>query len=140
MPKTLGQNLYVTGWCLDCRMTLHEVEGALQYLVSLIEMDTGGMPCQISTFPLNGKGGLGITAVQPLVESFSLGLQPAGVAINDTWTDHHHCFFLIASCKPYSKQRISEWFHENLGHIISSGEFDLYGKGGVFKGSDREIP
>jgi hypothetical protein len=137
MTITLGQNLFVTGWTVETTLTPHEVEGTLQHLVELIQMDTGGMPCQVHSFPLHGKGGIGITAFQPLVESFSIGVQPVGAAIGDTWDDCGHIFFVIASCKPYSRDLVADWFETHSWHVISSGSFDLYGRGGVFKGGEK---
>ena len=133
---TLGQNLFVSGWCVETTLTPHEVEGTLQHLVELIEMTTGGLPCQVHAFPLDGKGGIGITAFQPLVDSFCLGVQPVGAVIGDTWDDHFHCFFLIASCKPYSRDLVTDWFETHYWKVISSGSFDLYGRGGVFRGGE----
>lgn len=126
----LGLNLHVSGWCVDCRLRLQEVEAALVHLVEQIKMDTGGLPCWIQAYPLEGKGGTGVTAVQPLVESFALGCQPAGAVIGDTWTDHHHAFFVIASCRPYDKRAVGEWLHAHLGKIIDFGEISLKGGGG----------
>jgi len=126
----LGQNLYVTGWTVECSLSAQEVEAVLVHLVEQIAMDTGGMPCQIWRFPVTGKGGVGVTAVQPLVESFNLGLYPAGAVIGDTWTAHKHAFFVIASCRPYDKRTVGDWLYSRVGRVISSGEFDLFGRGG----------
>jgi hypothetical protein len=90
-------------------------------------MDTGGMSAQVWRFPVAGKGGAGVTAVQPLVESFNLGFKPAGAVIGDTWTDHNHTFFVIASCREYDNRKIGEWLSCYIGKIISFGEFDLKG-------------
>jgi hypothetical protein len=127
MKNILGQNLHVAGWMVEATLTPHEVEGMLQHLVDLIQMNTGGMPCHIHAFPLDGKGGTGITAFQPLVESFSLGVQPVGAVIGDSWDDFNHVFFLIASCKPYPRAWVSEWFESRGFRILSDGFFDLVG-------------
>ena len=123
----LGKNLYVTGWCVECNLSCQGVEAALTHLVEQIKMDTGGMSPQVWKFPIQNKGGSGITAVQPLVESFSLGCLPAGAVIGDTWADHNHCFFVIASCKPYDIDTVRSWLHSFIGQIISFGKFDLEG-------------
>jgi hypothetical protein len=124
---SLGKDLHVTGWCVECTLTPQSVEAALVHLVEVIRMDTGGMAAQIWKFPLTGKGGAGVTAVQPLVESFNLGFRPAGALIGDTWTDHDHCFFLIASCRPYDVRQVGDWLHAFIGRVISFGSFDLAG-------------
>jgi hypothetical protein len=127
MNNPLGQNLYVTGWCVECDLSPQGVEAALTHLVEQIRMDTGGLPAQVWKFPVAGKGGTGVTAVQPLVESFNLGYRPAGAAIGDTWTDHNHCFFVIASCRPYDIRTVGDWLHAFIGRVISFGNFDLAG-------------
>ena len=125
---TLGQNLYISGWCVECQLTAQGVEAALVHLVEQIGMDTGGLGAQVWRFPLgNGKGGSGVTAVQPLVESFSLGCIPAGTVVGDTWTDHDHCFFVVASCKPFDTREISDWLRMYIGKVVSCGRFDLRG-------------
>lgn|SRR5574343_189165 len=125
----LGQSLYVSGWCVECKLSPQAVEAALMYLVELIRMDTGGMPCQVWKFPTEqGKGGVGITAVQPLVESFALGFLPQGLVIGDTWEDHSHAFFIVASCKPYDHEKVRCWLHSNIGRVLSFGRFDLTGR------------
>ncbi len=125
--KTLGQNLYVTGWTVECDLTPQGVEAVLVHLVEQVKMDTGGLPAQVWTFPINGRGGAGVTAVQPLVESFNLGFRPVGALIGDTWTDHNHTFFLIASCCQYDKRIVGDWLTCFVGRIISFGQFDLVG-------------
>jgi hypothetical protein len=124
----LGKNLYVTGWCVECSLSPQGVEAALMHLVDQIRMDTGGIPAQVWKFPVTGKGGAGVTAVQPLVESFNLGYLPAGAVIGDTWTDHNHCYFIIASCRVYDVDIVKDWLHTYIGPIISYGNFDLKGK------------
>ena len=128
MIESLGQSLHVTGWTVESQLTPQAVEAVLMHLVDLIRMDTGGMAAQVWKFPLAGKGGAGVTAVQPLVESFNLGFRPAGSVIGDTWTDHEHCFFLIASCRPYDKRTVGDWLTSHVGRILSFGEFDLAGR------------
>lgn len=129
MTETLGQKLFVTGWTVDCRLSPREVEAALVHLVDQIRMDTGGIPCQVWQFPLpSGQGGAGVTAVQPLVESFSLGLRPAGAVIGDTWTDHGHTFFVVASCREINVRQVGDWLHGFLGQIIDFHEFEMSGR------------
>jgi hypothetical protein len=123
----LGQNLFVSGWCVECCLTPQAVEAVLVHLVEQIKMDTGGLTAQVWKFPIAGKGGAGVTAVQPLVESFNLGCLPAGAVIGDTWTNHTHCFFIIASCRSYDKQMVGDWLHSFIGKVYSSGNFDLFG-------------
>jgi hypothetical protein len=127
MPNTLGRSLFVTGWCVECRLTPQAVEAALMHIVEQIRMDTGGMDAQVWRFPIAGKGGAGVTAVQPLVESFNLGFLPAGAVIGDTWTDHDHCYFIVASCRPYDTRQVGDWLNSFVGRIISFGNFDLAG-------------
>jgi len=129
--KKLGLNLHVTGWCVDCRLSALEAEAVLVHLVEQIEMDTGGLPAKVWHFPINGgQGGEGFTVAQPLVESIALGLQPVGAMVADIWSEHHHSFFLIASCNPYDKRTVGDWLHSHVGRVISFGEFDLFGRGG----------
>lgn len=129
MEQPLGQKLFVSGWTVECNLSPLGVEAALVHLVEQIKMDTGGMPCQVWQFPLeSGQGGAGVTAVQPLVESFSLGLRPAGAAIGDTWTDYNHVFFVIASCREIDMRQVGDWLTGFCGRIIDSHEFCLAGR------------
>jgi S-adenosylmethionine/arginine decarboxylase-like enzyme len=55
----------------------------------------GMSPCGdpgVWRYPVDGKGGLGMTIMQPITESF--------LAI-DTWPDHDGAYLIIASCRRF---------------------------------------
>lgn len=43
-------------------------------------------------YPLDGKGGVGMTAMLPITESF---------IVLDTWSDHSGAYLFVCSCRPY---------------------------------------
>jgi hypothetical protein len=45
--------------------------------------------------------------------------------IGDTWTDHAHTFFVIASCRQYDVRQVGDWLTQYVGKIISFGEINL---------------
>lgn len=51
-------------------------------------------------YPLQGKGGNGMTLVQPITDSF-LAL--------DTWPDHNGVYLFINSCKPFDYLGVMAW-------------------------------
>ena len=125
MNQTLGTNLFISGYCVRGHFSPQEIEARLIHLIEQIKMETGGMPADVRIYPLNDKGGVGSTVFQPLTDSASMGLAPGGAMIGDTWHDHDHTFFLIASCKTYDFRAVGDWLNSHVGDVISSGKFNL---------------
>ena len=59
--------------------------------VSAMGMTTAGDPA-VYRYPLDGKGGTGLTIMQPITESF---------LVVDTWPDHDGAYLHVSSCKPF---------------------------------------
>ena len=84
-----------------------------QRILSTIRMNSGGMSPKCWEFPTEeGKGGSGITLVQPLVESF---------IIWDTWVDNDGAFCFVVSCKEYD----SDIVENILGEYFEVSQRDV---------------
>ena len=60
--------------------------------VESIGMTCAGDPA-VWSYPVDGKGGVGMTICQPMVESH---------LVIETWPDHDGAYINIGSCKPFS--------------------------------------
>ncbi len=75
-------------------------------ILAAIKMNTGGIAPQCWNFPTKeGKGGVGVTFIQPLVESF---------IIWDTWVDNDGAFCFVVSCKEYDPQIVENILSEHF--------------------------
>lgn len=54
-------------------------------------------------YPIDGRGGFGMTAFQPLTESF--------IAV-DTWPDHDGAYLFVASCRKFDVARLADTIRE----------------------------
>ncbi len=59
-------------------------------------MTSAGEPATYR-YPMDGKGGNGLTIMQPITESF---------LVIDTWPDHDGAYLHISSCKPFALRQI----------------------------------
>lgn len=79
-------------------------------------MNTGAIRPSVYKFPTpGGKGGVGFTHIQPIVESF---------IVTDWWDSFGHFFYVFASCKAYK----IEWVRgvlESSGFEIVSEKFTV---------------
>jgi len=117
MTQTLGTRLIVTGWRMAGRVAPMRLTLVLNNLVVLAGMSTGGLKPKIWSYPtLEGKGGVGETIVQPLVESLIFG---------DAWKDHNVTYIILASCKEYDAQAIRDYLAQEIGPVLRMGEFEL---------------
>lgn len=85
-----------------------------QQILSTIQMHTGGIAPQCWNFPTeDGKGGSGVTLIQPLVESF---------IIWDTWVDNEGAFCFVVSCKEYDpiivENILSKYFQVSQRDVV----------------------
>lgn len=117
MTQTLGTCLIVTGWRVGGRVAPLRLAIILNQVVAIAGMSTGGLKPKIWSYPtLEGKGGVGETIVQPLVESLIFG---------DAWPDHNVTYIILASCKEYDAQKIGEFLAQHIGPILKTGTFEL---------------
>jgi hypothetical protein len=73
-------------------------------VLNAIKMNTGGIFPSCWNFPTNeGKGGTGITLIQPLVESF---------LIWDTWVENKGAYLFVVSCKEYDAEVVENILRE----------------------------
>jgi len=77
--EVLGERLYVSVYVVRSVPPPEEMEILLKKAVAFIGMDTASLPPKTWVYPLSdGRGGVGETICQPLVESFVL---------SDSWRD-----------------------------------------------------
>lgn len=89
----LGKRLFTTGLTLRGRLTVSAWRVFLDELTRAMGMAVAGDPATWY-YPLeDGKGGTGMTMIQPITESF-LAL--------DTWPDHGGAYLMICSCKSFN--------------------------------------
>jgi hypothetical protein len=97
--EVLGENLYVSVFILRAAPPRREMEILLKKAVGFIGMNTAGMPAKAWIYPLSdGRGGIGETICQPLVESF---------IVSDSWRDLGKTYIVLASCRRYSPQAVA---------------------------------
>jgi hypothetical protein len=97
--EVLGESLYVSVYVLRTAPARGEMERLLKKAVAFIGMDAAGMPPKAWVYPLNdGRGGVGETICQPLVESF---------IVSDSWRDLGKTYIVLASCRRYSPQAVA---------------------------------
>jgi hypothetical protein len=97
--EVLGESLYVSVYVLRAAPTRKDMEILLKKTVAFIGMDTAGLPAKTWVYPLSdGRGGVGETICQPLVESFVL---------SDSWRDLGKTYVVLASCREYSPQAVA---------------------------------
>lgn len=63
-------------------------------------------------YPIEGRGGVGMTAFQPLMESF--------IAL-DTWSDHDGAYLFIASCRKFDVSQLAKTIREFALGVVDSG-------------------
>jgi hypothetical protein len=122
--EILGANLRVAGWACAGQLPPAGLAAFLARLVALIGMDTAGMAPQIWAYPLpDGRGGLGETICQPLVESF---------VVADTWPGLAHkgipvpkIYIVLASCRPFDLAAVAAYLGRELGPVLRQGYFEL---------------
>jgi hypothetical protein len=106
--EVLGERLYVSVYVVRSAPAPEEMEILLKKAVAFIGMDAAGMPPKAWVYPLNdGRGGVGETICQPLVESFVL---------SDSWRDLGKTYIVLASCRRYSPEAVAAFFaRETVG-------------------------
>src|SRR3974390_476497 len=94
MSKTdeLGRFMYTQGLTLEGRLSEAGWKAFLKEAARCMGMECAGKPATWR-YPLDGKGGNGLTICQPITDSF---------LVADTWPDHDGAYLHIASCKQFS--------------------------------------
>jgi S-adenosylmethionine/arginine decarboxylase-like enzyme len=91
--KNFGEGLRVA--IFSCKGASNEAicNEINQKVIAAIKMNKDELAPKCWEYPLeNGKGGIGLTLVQPLVESFIAW---------DTWPSHDGAYLFVVSCKEY---------------------------------------
>lgn len=98
-------------WNLDVQIAgAHSREGfleGLEHLVNFLGMDRAGMAPDVRAYPLpDGRGGEGLTIMQPYVEPRLTVHQPltTSFAIIDSWPEHFT--LTIKSCMRFSAEAV----------------------------------
>jgi len=124
-PEVLGLTMYVSVYAVKSCPPPDRMKKILKGLVEFIGMTTGGLLPQVWHYPWEGLGGEGETlvfpflAVQPLMESLSMGV---GAVAGDTWREHGGTYVIIASCRPYSAQKVCSYLGQEAGLVIDFAE------------------
>jgi hypothetical protein len=125
MTMILGSHLHQSGFTCYGRFKGPRLAHVLSSLVDFVGMDTAGMEATICEYPLpDGRGGVGVTVFQPLVESF---------VVADSWPDLEdsqgrpipRAYICLGSCKRYNTEAVSAFLAKELGPVIRQGYFEL---------------
>lgn len=111
----LGEKLYLAAFMVSCDpISALDINILNAKMCKVAGMNTCGIRPAVYRFPtVGGKGGIGFTHIQPIVESF---------IVSDWWEDFNHFFYVFASCKPYKLDSIREIL-EGSGYGIISEKF-----------------
>ena len=91
MAPELGKRMHSCGIVLHGTLPDKRWIEMLHAVTKAIGMTAVADPA-VWTYPLEGKGGMGMTILLPITESF-LAL--------DTWRDHSGAYLFVCSCRPY---------------------------------------
>lgn len=90
---TLGASLQVVALALRGVLDEEEWRRLLLDITRALGMCAAWEPVSYG-YPVEGKGGVGFTLIQPITESF--------LAV-DAWPDHGGAYLVVASCKPFDR-------------------------------------
>jgi hypothetical protein len=94
----LGRRMHSAGIVLRGKLSDQAWSGLLRTIAEAIGMEPVGDPAKWS-YPIEGKGGNGLTIVLPITDSF-LAL--------DTWPDYQGAYLFVCSCRPYHTKDIDD--------------------------------
>ena len=122
--EVLGTKMRIAGFGCVGTVAPERLAYLLSQIVALVAMSTGGMLPQIWSYPLpDGRGGVGQTAVQPLVESF---------LAMDTWPGLKHrgqrvpkVYIVLASCRPFDLDAVAGYLAKEIGPVMRQGYFEI---------------
>ncbi len=97
METVLGTRMHAAGIVLHGHLDQVQWMHLLRKITFAIGMEPVGEPA-IWVYPVDGKGGSGVTMVLPITESF-LAL--------DTWSDHDGAYLFICSCRMYDVNAVN---------------------------------
>jgi S-adenosylmethionine/arginine decarboxylase-like enzyme len=86
----LGTSMHVFSTALRGRLDEQVWRAFLLELAKALAMTPIALPAQWS-YPMDGRGGNGLTIIQPITESF--------LAV-ETWPDHDGAYLFVCSCRP----------------------------------------
>jgi hypothetical protein len=115
-------------WNMDVMVegvkTLQEILDGRVQLVNFLGMDMAGMPPDVRTFPLpDGRGGSGLTIMQPFVETLLHQPLTTSFMIFDVWPKHFT--ITIKSCMKFSADAVCSEITRIFGRIIDHHSWPL---------------
>lgn len=115
-------------WNLDVMVagakTLQEILDGRVRLVNFLGMDMAGMAPDVRTFPLpDGRGGEGLTIMQPFVETLLHQPLTTSFMICDIWPSHFT--ITIKSCLQFSAEAVCSEISRLFGRIIDCHSWTL---------------
>lgn len=115
-------------WNLDVMVpgakTLQEILEGRVRLVNFLGMDMAGMAPDVRTFPLpDGRGGNGLTIMQPFVETLIHQPLTTSFMIFDVWPSHFT--ITIKSCVQFSAEAVCSEISRVFGKIMDCHNWTL---------------
>jgi hypothetical protein len=112
----LGRSMHQHSFVLVGALSIPRWEGLLGAVTERIRMHPSGSPAFWSYPTEEGLGGVGVTLVQPITDSF--------IAL-DTWPDHNGAYLVICSCRPFDSHPLYGLFRDHgltvrgeAGHVL----------------------
>lgn len=115
-------------WNLDVMVegarTLQEILDGRVRLVNFLGMDMAGMAPDVRTFPLpDGRGGEGLTIMQPFVETLLHQPLTTSFMIFDIWPEHFTV--TIKSCIQFSAEAVCSEISRLFGPVLDCHSWQL---------------
>lgn len=108
--KRLGETMIISAISFKGKVTEGLCATLIKQIVKQMDMNTAGEAVTYS-YPLDGKGGVGFTHIQPITESF--------IAL-DAWPDLEGAYLIICSCKCFSVDKVREILKKNNLKVIET--------------------
>jgi len=109
----LGRRMHTRGTTLKGSLSTEQWHDFVKQATAAIGMEAVGVP-GFWQYPVNEKGGVGFTLVQPITESF---------VCLDTWSDHNGAYLFICSCRPIRAAKLRQVIADF--HLVIHNEFSI---------------
>ena len=94
--KIFGETMIVSAMSIQGKLTEDKCATLIKKIVKKMEMTPAAGEVTYQ-YPMDGKGGVGFTHIQPITESF--------IAL-DAWPDLNGAYLIICSCKCFSIDKV----------------------------------
>jgi hypothetical protein len=123
-PAGFGSRTWNLDVMVEGARSLQEILDGRVRLVNFLGMDMAGMAPDVRIFPLpDGRGGEGVTIMQPFVERLIYQPLTTSFMIFDVWPEHFT--ITIKSCMQFSADAVCSEISRVFGRVIDSHSWPL---------------